>query len=221
VTSTVTVTATPSATIALPTPTATEGFQILDLGSPVNQVGDPVPVCFALLNAEDIESLTIDFCVSDAVFEVADIQCFGDSLVVACPFEDPSAVVVSSTSHFPTCELDEGLDPHGQTRVTAASATLDTGLPLGVILGCQVGVRADAVPGQYPLDLIFTASLVGGGSLSGQGGATITVAPLDFGSECLSDPQCGSAVCRGGHCCQCECAGTCDASGQCSPTACP
>lgn len=216
---TATVTAPPSATISVPTPTATEGFQILDLGSPVNQVGDPVPVCFELL-VNDIESMTIDFCVSDAVFEVAGIECFGNSPAVDCSFANPSAVVVSTTSHFPTCELDDGLDPHGQAQVTAASATPGTGMPLGIVLGCKVGVRTDAVPGQYPLDLIFTASLVGGGSLSGQGSATVTVAPLDFGDDCLSDPQCGSSICRGGHCCLCECSGTCDDSGDCSPTPC-
>lgn len=215
-----TVTATPSATVAVPTPTATEGFKILDLGSPVNQVGDPVPVCFELL-ADDIESLTIDFCVSNAVFEVAGIECFGDSIGVPCPFQDPSAVVVSPTSHFATCELDDGLDPHGQTRATTTSATSGTGLPLGVILGCNVGVRTDALPGQYPLDLIFTASLVGGGSLSGRGGVTIRVAPLGFGADCLTDAQCGSSICRGAHCCQCECSGTCDDTGECSATACP
>jgi hypothetical protein len=181
VTSTPTRTATQSATLAVPTPTATEGFTIIDLGSPVNQVGDPVPVCFNLL-VNDVESLTIDFCVSDDVFEVAGIQCFKDTNDVECGFLDPSAVVLLPTSQFATCELDAALDPHGQTQFTAALATPGAGLPLGIVVGCKVPVRNTSVPGQYPLDLRYTASLVGGGSLSGQGGVSITVAPLGFGA---------------------------------------
>ena len=219
VTSTSTVTATHSVTVALPTPTATAGFTIFDLGSPVNQVGEPVPVCFNLL-ASNIESLTVDFCVSDEVFDVAGIQCFKDTNTVDCGFLDPDGVVLSTTAHFATCELDAGLDPHGQTQFTATSANPGTGLPLGIVVGCSVPVRNTALPGQYQLEFTYTASLVGGASLSGQGGVSTTVAALDFGGECVEDAQCGSEICRE-RCCLCACTGTCNEDGECSTTPCP
>lgn len=208
---------------ALPTPTATPAFHVVQLGAAGGQPCQSTTFSVQVAGETTVEvnGFVIDFCIDPTRFDVLHVTC--DTFNPAPRLD---RLVLQSS-----CELDDPTTPLGQVHAEVSGHGGPLGMSLELFDGidCAIPVFPQTPGGNYPLRY-RVASITSEGTVVETGEVVIDVFGVDFvdvfdGGCCFLDTQCQSGFCRAGDpahstvCCESGCDGAiCNASnfaGQC------